>query len=168
MTATAATAQRSMALDYASHQSLSQPLRRLLGLWQQQCGADGAPPPRLALGPHRMKPFLPDLFIVEYVRAAARYRYRLIGTAIATMYRCDSTGKFCDEVYDRDTAAEFHQIYDWVRLTGQPSCLRSSLFFLQRDAMLMETLLLPLGPPPDRDPADYDPQILGAARFRLA
>lgn len=153
---------QSMKLQFAAD---ARPARRelaaLLDLWRAKAAAaPGGLPSRGDFDPLELKPWLPHLFITEWERASGRYRYRLIGTEIVATYGRDATGKYFDELYRPEHLAPFLSGYDWVREHGTPNCFTGTLFFVGRDHVQMEAVLLPLAMPADRDP-----QIAGAIYF---
>lgn len=65
--------------------------QKLKDYWQSQC--DGALPPlRTDMQPADMKPFLPDLMILEGLEND-RFRVRLAGTRVARRFGSDPTSK---------------------------------------------------------------------------
>ncbi len=119
-------------------------LAGLLALWRAAIPADGGLPPRGDFDPFRLKPWLPHVFVVEYHADSGRYRFRLIGTGIVATYGRDSTGKYFDDLYAPEEAAAFRDGYDLVRRSNAPARFFGTLFFVGRDHMQMDALVLPL------------------------
>jgi hypothetical protein len=73
---------------------------RLIGLyryWDSKRGARSMPA-RSDLRPEEMAPFLGYVFLVDVEPAPRRFRFRLIGTEVATSYGLDLTGQYTDAV----------------------------------------------------------------------
>lgn len=87
-------------------------LARLLALWRSEAGTDGIPP-RRAMSPRLLKPFLRDIAIYERAGEAGkrRYRVRLMGTAFAQITG-DLTGKFVDEAIPFEFVPRWHAALD--------------------------------------------------------
>jgi hypothetical protein len=81
-------------------------------------------PPRAAFTPEVLKPWLPNIGIVEVVQdggAAPRFRVRLAGTAAAAFGGRDLTGKFLDEAAAPGQYDTFVAPYLQAMQTGQPT-----------------------------------------------
>jgi len=78
-------------------QLANEPLLRELWIYWDSKRGGSAMPRRSAIAPFEIPKLLPYLAIIE--RAPdGRFRYRLMGSAIAQAYGFDATGKFLDEV----------------------------------------------------------------------
>lgn len=137
-------------------------LRDVLQLWDSK-RSDGAPPARASFGAAELKPFLPNLIIAEFEAASRRYRFRLIGTAIAETFQRDATGQYLDEIYTGDELETLREGFDAVRLTRNPKALTGTLCSPRRASLALEGLLMPL-----EVTAGQNPQILVAVYFRYA
>lgn len=137
-------------------------LKDMLQLWESK-RTGGLPPARAAFDAAALKPFLPNLTIFEYETATSRYRFRLIGTAIAETFQRDSTGQYLDEVYAGAELEMLREGFDAVRLTRRPKVMSGTLCLPQRASLSLEGLLLPLEVAPSQNP-----QILAAVYFRYA
>lgn len=135
-------------------------LRGLLAIWRSKLGPGGELPAREAFDPLLLKPYLPHIYIVAYEAATDRYRYRLIGTEITATYGRDSTGKYFDEIYPAEDMKTFRDGYDEIRLKRQPMAFYATMYFVGRDHMKLEALILPVAAP-----AGDNPQFLGAVYF---
>lgn len=135
-------------------------LGALLQVWRAKSEAAGGLPARGDFDPLTLKPWLQELFIVEFERSSGRYKYRLVGTGLVQAHKRDSTGKYLDQLYQPEHLKPLCAGYDWVREHGRPNRLTGTLFFVGRDHVEMEALLLPVAMPADRDP-----QIIGAIYF---
>jgi hypothetical protein len=82
----------------------------LRALWTGLKG-DAQVPLRSAFGPEVLKPWLPNIVIVEAVGTPVRFRVRLAGTAAVGFAGRDFTDKFLDDVippeHYRDTIAPY-------------------------------------------------------------
>jgi hypothetical protein len=67
----------------------------LRDLWRRLKGARMVPS-KTALGAEVLRPWLPNILIVELLEQ--RFRFRLVGTAIVTAIGRDVTGAYFDEV----------------------------------------------------------------------
>jgi hypothetical protein len=76
---------------------LEQAIGTLRSLWAQLKG-DARVPLRSTFGPDLLKPWLPNIVIIEAVGTPARFRVRLAGTAAVSFAGRDFTDKFLDEV----------------------------------------------------------------------
>jgi len=72
-------------------------LQQLKAYWLAKKG-EALAPPRSAIRPEEIVALLPNLALIDVVGDPPRFRVRLFGTALATAYGGDITGKFVDEV----------------------------------------------------------------------
>lgn len=96
-------------------------LRRAYDYWLEKC--DGRPfPDRADLDPAEIKDVLPHLSIVEVTGSdeQPRFRYRLIGTAVAQAVGRDRTGRFADEALDRRQAEFLCGLWRDICASGCP------------------------------------------------
>jgi hypothetical protein len=63
---------------------------------------------------------LPNLQIIEVIGGGARFRYRLVGTALVDAYGKDFTGKHPDELFPDDRLCFVQSIYRRVCNSKQP------------------------------------------------
>ncbi len=88
-------------------------LGRLLAVWRSQAGESGIPP-RQAMSPRVLKPFLRDVALYERLAGndgGRRYRVRLMGTGFAQIVG-DMTGKFVDEAVPAEFLPRWHAALD--------------------------------------------------------
>lgn len=137
-------------------------LRDALRLWDSK-RSDGTPPSRAAFAAAELKPFLPNLMIVEYETESGRYRFRLIGTAITETFKRDATGQYLDEIYAGHELQSLREGFDAARLTRYPKALFGTLRSPRRASLSVEGLLMPLDVA-----AGQNPQMLIAIYFRYA
>ena len=96
-------------------------LRRAYDYWLDKCA--GRPfPDRADLDPAEIKDVLPHLTIVEVTGGDTRprFRYRLVGTAVAEAVGRDRTGCFADEALDRRQAEFLCGLWRDVCASGCP------------------------------------------------
>ncbi len=96
---------------------LDDPLhRQMYAYWQQKRGSRRMPG-RADIDPTEIPRLLPNLLISEYVSegAAGRWRYRLAGTAVATAFGRNPTGRFIDDLTKGDYRAFIERIHGMVR-----------------------------------------------------
>ena len=119
-------------------------LRRLYYYWLDARG-DQPWPDRRAIDPADLKEILPNLAIIEILGAPAnrRFRYRLVGTAIVSVYGTNPTGKFIDEI----TAGAYRDfllgLLGEVATAGR-ALYAASAFQLDKTGLSAERLFLPL------------------------
>jgi len=119
-------------------------LRRLYYYWLDARG-DQPWPDRRAIDPADLKEILPNLAIIEILGAPAnrRFRYRLVGTAIVSVYGTNPTGKFIDEI----TAGAYRDfLLGLLRevATAGRALYAASAFQLDTTGLSAERLFLPL------------------------
>jgi hypothetical protein len=118
-------------------------LRALLGYWLKKKGERRAPT-RADIDPSEIVPLLPHVGLVDVVRDPLRFRFRLVGTAIAAGYGRDITGSFLDEVdldrHEQEIIAEYARVIE----TWEPACARWE--YVRRDGRYVayERMVLPL------------------------
>jgi hypothetical protein len=89
-------------------------LHEFVGYWRSKM-RDGRLPGRAAIDPLELRTFLGDIFMLDVVGAhPRRFRYRLIGTKIVARVGRDSTGKFQEDAYTGEQAAENNELYRLV------------------------------------------------------
>jgi len=73
-----------------------------------------------------------------------RYRHRLLGTFITTLYERDSTGKWIGEELYGKNAERMMWVYRQCVASRAPVAIRESLTFARKDWVAVEGLLMPL------------------------
>ncbi len=115
--------------------------------WRQIHPAPGTLPGRQHFDPLQIHALLPNIWLVDVVRAPLRFRYRLVGTRIAEAIGQDTTGLWLDDVHpDFHPGSHTYQHYLSVVDHGRPSWRRGRPVFAaysERCAEI-ERLLLPL------------------------
>src|SRR5215471_10738193 len=143
---------------------LDDPLhRQMYAYWQQKRGAR-LMPTRAEIDPTEIPRLLPNLLISEYVPEgeAGRWRYRLAGTAVATAFGRNPTGRYIEELTKGDYRAFIERIHRVVR--DERRALFCASEYTGPRALLMSAkrLLLPL----TTDGRQVD-QIITLLVFRL-
>ena len=85
--------------------------------------AEGRLPSRAQLDPHHLKQLLPTVSLIDVVRenGAVRFRQRLAGTGLYTVYGREITGRSLEEVYAGDEAEYWREHLDKVVSHGRPT-----------------------------------------------
>jgi hypothetical protein len=126
---------------------LSEALRPLFLYWIAARG-EKLMPSRSDIDPVLIpRQLLPNIILVDATEPPLRFRYRVMGTAVAEMLGDDWTGRFVDQVTDIDSNVQEH--YRSTAQSGKPSININE--YDQYDPKLMqnqitryERLLLPL------------------------
>jgi hypothetical protein len=126
--------------DYRSDPVLGQ----VLDYWDSR-RAGRAMPTRRDIDPIEIRQALPHLQIIELVDGGARFRYRLVGTALVTAFGKEYTGKFLDELFSGERLAFAQMVYRTVCVTKQPVFLRNRYNTTKDVGMVANRLYLPLG-----------------------
>lgn len=103
-------------------------------------------PTRADLDPTNLPPaILPHLLLIDVLPGdPTRFKWRLIGTAITRVMGRDSTGKYWDELYDKDVLASLSQTSLWVVQNRMPLRTVTKAPVDGRDFQISENLELPL------------------------
>jgi hypothetical protein len=101
-------------------------------------------PARADIDPAELKPFLGYIFMLDVVGEPKRFRYRLIGTKIVDHVGRDSTGKFQEEAYSPEQAAENNAMYRWICDNRKPLRNFGAINWVGRDFYKYEIANLPL------------------------
>jgi hypothetical protein len=115
----------------------------LRDLWRRLKGARTVPS-KTALGAEVLRPWLPNILIVELLEQ--RFRFRLVGTAIVTAIGRDLTGAYFDEVSAPVFYPSLAVPYDRARQTAEPVEyeVRHGLFVVAHELQLRpRQLILP-------------------------
>jgi len=130
-----------------------------LAYWQRK-RAGRAMPTRRDIDPIEIPKLLPHLQLIEVV--GERFRYRLIGTALAQAFGRDYTGAYPEEVSNAERAEAVCRIYRLVQEKRQPVFLRSSYVGAKNVDLMVNRLYLPLS-----DDGDTVNMILGCLTFEF-
>lgn len=118
-------------------------LTRLLRYWSTKRG-DRPAPRRADLDPLDIPDLLPILTLVDVLRDPLRFRYRVVGTAVAEGFGRDATGRFVDEdLYGAEARAIF-ATYERLTVEVRPFRRHSRLAWSSREWQVLEAIELPL------------------------
>lgn len=137
-------------------------LQRLLHYWHQQRG-NRTMPARADIDPLHFPWILGNLSLLEVHQGATttpRYRFRLVGTRVVQRLRYDMTGKWLDELQERQYRSHLHDSYIDVVTQRRPLVERLDMVIDDR-LHDYEIVRLPLGA--DGDTVDM---IILAVEFR--
>lgn len=100
-------------------------------------------PRRQDIKPAEIVSLLPNVLLVD-VEKPLRLRYRLIGTRIAETMGRDSTGKYYDEIYDRELLEDIYFSFRHLIDRKQPLRTFGEAFYEDKNIYSYETMNLPL------------------------
>jgi hypothetical protein len=100
-------------------------------------------PSRSQLDPIELKRHLGWLLLVDVEREPVRFRFRLVGTNIATVSGRDVTGKYFEEVYGSGPS-EIKKFYEMAFEGAKPCHVVGRFPVAGRDFYRYEALLVPL------------------------
>jgi hypothetical protein len=114
-------------LDEGRIRQLASPLDRFYRYWLALPQEYGGVPSRRAFRPEAIRDLLPQVLLidVEGEEAAARYRYRLIGTAHRPHMRAEFTGLYVDEVQPAERYARASASFAEIVGARQPGWWRN-------------------------------------------
>ncbi|HZB90150.1 MAG TPA: PAS domain-containing protein [Stellaceae bacterium] len=136
-------------------------LRAVLDYWEQR-RQGGAMPSRRDIDPEALRQVLPHLQITEVVDGGARFRYRLVGTAIVEAFGAEFTGKYVDELVSGERDSFVHGCYRAVCAARRPAFVRSRYITTKAIDLTANRVLAPLS----EDGVGVS-QILGALTFEF-
>ena len=144
--------------DYRACPILGETLR----YWDRRRGPRTMPA-RRDIDPVEIPRLLSHLQLTEVVAGGARFRVRLVGTAIVDAFGLDFTGKHVDEFLAGERCSFVHDYYRRVCAARQPVFVRSKYLGNKELERTANRLLLPLS----EDGAQVD-KILSAMTFEFA
>jgi hypothetical protein len=126
-------ASQTPALDYSTIAACARPkakaLLSLTDYWCSKC-IGGALPRRESIDPAEITAHLPWMFMADVVDGGADYRYRLIGTSIASANYRDVTGRSFRELYSDPVKLDAARIgFDLARGTAAPAYTKGRAFW---------------------------------------
>jgi hypothetical protein len=125
-------------------------LARLLSYWSARRG-DRPAPRRADIDPPLDIPdLLPILTLVDVLHDPLRFRYRLVGTAVAEGLGRDATGRFVDAALYGDEAPAMFATYERLATEIRPFRRRSRLAWNQQEWLVLDAIELPLVDDDDR------------------
>ncbi|MDP6830845.1 MAG: PAS domain-containing protein [Alphaproteobacteria bacterium] len=119
-------------------------LRQLRDYWLEACG-DRRMPSRRDIDPISIPHLLPNITLIDVVRDPLRFRYRLIGTAITELTGRDATGRWLDSKLYGENLDEMLWTFQTCTENREPVAVRQKAQFPDRDWLLVEVLLVPMG-----------------------
>ena len=127
-------------------------LNAALALWRDKA-AGRAMPLRSEMTARAMKPFMPNMSLLERIDSGAsrRYRVRLHGSALAR-YSGDNTGRFLDDFVAPERMGGYLGIYDAVLQLQIPLRVVSHYQAPEIDYLTGESLVAPLAVPGSNTP----------------
>jgi hypothetical protein len=117
-------------------------LQALHRYWLERCSGPLLPA-RRAIDPIDLKSCLANLLLIDVGEPPRRYRYRLFGTGLVTLYGREMTGKFVDEINDDAVRGAAFQAYDEVIARHAP-IFSTLTFVIDYRRISYDRLLLPL------------------------
>jgi hypothetical protein len=117
-------------------------LRDFYGYWLSKRGGKRVPA-RADIDPVEIHRFLPNIFMIDVIEGGARFRYRLVGTAIGDAVG-DYSGRYVDEALPPAQYETYRQRY--LRILNELAVLYevARIVWRERPAVLFRRLLLPL------------------------
>ena len=126
---------------------MSEALQPLFQYWVAACGEKPMPartdidPVTIPIG------LLPNIVLVDVLPQTLRFRYRVMGTAVARMLDADWTGRYVDEIPDIHESVQLQ--YEETARTRSPTVImneydRYDSSLMQHKFIRYERLLLPL------------------------
>ena len=119
--------------------------RALFRFWEAM-RAERAAPHRAQLDLRRIGGLVPDLFILEPDGPRRSFRWRLAGTKICELFRCELTGKDFFAGWDAFERETMRRLLDGVVVKLQPAVFRLRLHTSPDQVVGAEMLALPLRP----------------------
>jgi hypothetical protein len=117
-------------------------LRDFHAYWlSKRCGK--RVPARADIDPVELQRFLPNIFMMDVIDGGARFRYRLIGTAVGTALG-DYSGRYVDEALAPPHYALYHAKYLRVVRELAMSYAVVRIFWQEGPPVLFSRLMLPL------------------------
>lgn len=101
-------------------------------------------PRRRDIEPTEIPRLLPHLQLIEVAEGAARFRYRLTGTALVTAFGREYTGSYLDELFSGEELAYARHVYSTVCARRRPVFLRNRYSTTRDVGMVANRLYLPL------------------------
>lgn len=123
--------------------ALQPPLRRLHDYWQGK-RKPGALPGRRDIDPIEIPQLMPQVALVDILREPLDYRYRLFGTRLVEVMGAERTGKRMREVMNPAAIAATERLLAGLIATREPIAFAGRLFWLDKEFIRFETLVLPL------------------------
>lgn len=136
-------------------------LQQLYHYWQSKRGAR-AMPGRADIDPAELRPLLPHLMLTDVVDDGRRFRYRLVGTAVADSFGKNMTGQYVDELMTGAYREFIEGLYRDIIEKKRPVYSESTYFSHQNAEMWAQRLMLPLS-----DDGETVNMVLSGQTFRF-
>jgi hypothetical protein len=121
-------------------------LQQALDYWMAARGSREFPE-RADIDPVDIPRLLSHIVLTDVFHDPLRFRYRLIGTAVTAMAGRDATGKWLDEELYGENLDRMLWAYRKCVGDQAPVAVREQIQFADRDWIVIEAVLLPLGSP---------------------
>ena len=132
----------------------------ILAFWTDKRGSRSMPR-KCDIDPTEIpRRILPNLQLIDVIDGGARFRYRLVGTALVDAYGKDFTGAYPDELFPDDRLSFIQKIYRTVCKSKAPLFTHNKYHTPKSIDLLAIRLYLPLSD----DDTDVH-HILGTLRF---
>jgi hypothetical protein len=130
-------------LSVANHAALRETRR----YWDEQRGPRRMPA-RRDIRPTDLKPWLPQVLLVDVIDDGADFRYRLIGTKLRPYFPTEATGLRFSEALDpfgEATVAATLGVYRSVVSKRVPALVSGPGSYYAQESKFFEAMLMPLG-----------------------
>ncbi len=144
-------------------------LDHLLRLWEAKRGGD-AMPVQSAFGAEDLRPWLPNVALIEVHAGPKRFFYRLAGTALVTRYGVNFTGRWLEDLRIPDSPGYWEQQYALTAAEKTPRLGAVPQFDADYNQRSCSWLMLPLIPDlaPRGGPGPIELVILACVQFNAA
>jgi hypothetical protein len=138
----------------------------LFRLWEKLRG-EAELPLHSAFGPEVLRPWLPNLLIVEVHQAQKRFYYRLAGTALSARYNMNFTGRWLEDMRIEGSPGYWEANFAATAEMRAPRLGAVPQFDPHFNQRRCSWLMLPLEPdlPPRGGPGPLELVILGCVVF---
>lgn len=134
-------------------------------LWDQAGGKDGLPR-QSHFDAFALRPWLPNVILVEVHRGPKRFFFRLTGSNIDEMYGQNFTGRWLEDLRIAGSEGYWESNYARVATERKPLTGAVAHVDLSRNQMMCSWIMLPLLPDlPPRGPGPMDLVILAGIMF---
>lgn len=120
--------------------------RALYGYWQGKRPAPDRLPARQHIDPAEIPELLGFLWMTDVVHTGegVRFRERLVGTRMGTLYGRETTGLYFEEIYSGAHLRRQLDTYTAIVEAGRPHLSRLGVPHPKRDFLIYDRLILPL------------------------
>ncbi|MEQ8266833.1 MAG: PAS domain-containing protein [Parvibaculum sp.] len=128
----------------ADFSALPPKLAALHAWWTGKRREAGRLPSRADVNPAEIPRLLPHIALLDILRDPLDYRYRLVGTRLVEMMGAERTGKRMREVLTPPAIEATVELMTQLLRTREPLAFSGTLFWLGKDYIEFETVILPL------------------------